>query len=254
MVESSYPLLVAQTITKSFYYPNIIQILKEISLEIAAGESVAIVGRSGEGKSTLLQILGTLEDPCGGELYIAGEKVISSNRTRLRNEKIGFIFQSFHLLEDYTALENILMPARIARQPIGKGSKAEKRALFLLEKVGLSDRAHFHTKLLSGGEKQRVALARAMCNDPCLILADEPTGNLDSQTAQLIHEILINFAQNPSKALLLVTHDRELAGLCSRQYELHNGILYHFGEINPHLSASKPRDSTIVTGLISNRY
>lgn len=218
-------LLEAQNISKSFYHPKIVQILKEISFQISAGESVAIIGRSGEGKSTLLQILGTLEDSCGGSLYIEGEKVTPSNRTRLRNTKIGFVFQSFHLLEDYTALENILMPARIARQQTGKGSAAEERAFSLLKKVGLMDRAHFHTKLLSGGEKQRVALARAMCNDPSLILADEPSGNLDSQTAQLIHEFLINFALHPSKALLLVTHDRELAGLCSRQYELRNGIL-----------------------------
>lgn len=219
------PLLEAQKITKAFYYPKIVSILKEITFQIAAGESVAIVGRSGEGKSTLLQILGTLEDPCEGSLYIDGKKVSSNNRTQLRNEKIGFVFQSFHLLEDYTALENVLMPARIARQATGKGSQAEERALYLLEKVGLADRAHFHTKLLSGGEKQRVALARAMCNDPCLILADEPSGNLDSQTAQLIHEILIDFAKNPTKALLLVTHDQQLAGLCSKQYELRNGIL-----------------------------
>lgn len=219
------PLLEAQSISKAFYHPKKISILKEISFQVAAGESVAIVGRSGEGKSTLLQILGTLEEACSGLLYIDGEKVTSANRTSLRNGKLGFVFQSFHLLEDYTTLENVLMPARIARQPTGKGSPAESRAFSLLEKVGLADRAQFHTKLLSGGEKQRTALARAMCNDPSLILADEPSGNLDSQTAQLIHDILINFAQQPSKALLLVTHDRELAGLCSRQYELRNGIL-----------------------------
>ena len=218
-------LLEAHHISKAFYHPKNVQILKEISLQVRAGESVAIIGRSGEGKSTLLQILGTLEEPCTGSLVIEGEKVTASNRTRLRNTKIGFVFQSFHLLEDYTALENVLMPARIARKPTGKGSQAEKRALDLLESVGLADRAHFHTKLLSGGEKQRVALARAMCNDPSLILADEPSGNLDSQTAQLIHTFLIDFACHPNKALLLVTHDRELAGLCSRQYELRNGTL-----------------------------
>lgn len=230
MADSSPLLLKAENITKAFYHPKTVHILKNISLQVIAGESVAIIGRSGEGKSTLLQILGTLEDPCKGSLYIEGEKVAAANRMYLRNAKIGFVFQFFHLLEDYTALENVLMPARIARQPIGKKSQAEERALFLLEKVGLVDRAHFHTKLLSGGEKQRVALARAMCNDPCLILADEPSGNLDSQTAQLIHEILINFAQNPSKALLLVTHDRELARLCSRQYELRNGSLFSLKE------------------------
>ncbi len=218
-------LLEAKSIAKAFYHPKTVLILKDISFQVHAGESVAIIGRSGEGKSTLLQILGTLEDPCQGSLYIEGQKVSSSNRTRLRNEKIGFVFQSFHLLEDYTALENVLMPARIARQSTGRGSPAEQRALALLEKVGLSDRAHFYTKLLSGGEKQRVALARAMCNNPSLILADEPSGNLDRQTAQLIHEILLCFAQEQQKALLLVTHDRELARLCTKQYELRNGIL-----------------------------
>lgn len=218
-------LLEAQNISKAFYHPKAIEILKGISLQVKAGESVAIVGRSGEGKSTLLQILGTLEDPCNGMLFIEGNRVTSSNRAVLRNEKIGFVFQSFHLLEDYTALENVLMPARIARQSVYRESPAEKRALSLLEKVGLADRAHFHTKFLSGGEKQRVALARAMCNDPSLILADEPSGNLDGQTAQMIHEILLQFARHAEKALLLVTHDRELAKLCSRQYELRDGLL-----------------------------
>lgn len=219
------PLLKADNISKSFYYPAKVAILKEICLQVQAGESVAIIGRSGEGKSTLLQILGTLEDPCEGALYIAGNQVIPSNRTYLRNTKIGFVFQSFHLLEDYTALENILMPAKIARQWTGKGSSAEKRAISLLEKVGLSDRMHFHTKLLSGGEKQRIALARAMCNDPCLIFADEPSGNLDRETAEMIHDILLNFTKEDGKALLLVTHDPELAQLCSKQYELSQGRL-----------------------------
>lgn len=218
-------LLEAKNISKAFYHPQKVSVLKEISLQIQAGESVAIVGRSGEGKSTLLQILGTLEEPCQGSLHIEGQKVNGSNRTYIRNQKMGFVFQSFHLLEDYTALENVLMPARIAKQSIGRGSEAEQRAFALLEKVGLADRAHFHTKLLSGGEKQRVALARAMCNDPRLILADEPSGNLDRQTAQLIHGILLLFAQDPRNALLLVTHDRELARLCTRQYELCNGLL-----------------------------
>lgn len=218
-------LLEAQNISKSFIYPEELSILKNISLQVRAGESVAIVGRSGEGKSTLLQILGTLEDPNQGALFIEGNKVTSANRTSLRNEKIGFVFQSFHLLEDYTALENVLMPARIARQSVIRGSTAEKRALALLDKVGLADRAHFHTKFLSGGEKQRVALARAMCNDPSLILADEPSGNLDGHTAHMIHEILMQFACHSEKALLLVTHDRELAKICSKQYELRGGLL-----------------------------
>lgn len=219
-------LLSAKNIQKSFYTPNRFPILKGINLDVFAGESVAIIGRSGEGKSTLLQILGTLEQPCEGTLIIKEKEVSSSNKTQLRNQSIGFVFQSFHLLEDYTTLENILMPARIARQSVGEGSAAHRKALHLLEKVGLSDRAHFHTKLLSGGEKQRVALARAMCNNPDLILADEPSGNLDRQTSDLIHQILFSFIKDHQKALIVVTHDRELASLCNRQYELKDGMLH----------------------------
>lgn len=218
-------LLEAAGISKSFHHPKSIEILKGISLQVRAGESIAIVGRSGEGKSTLLQILGTLEEPTKGSLFIGGDQVTHSNKAALRNRKIGFVFQSFHLLEDYTALENVLMPARIARQEVHDGSQAHTNGLMLLEKVGLSDRAHFHTKFLSGGEKQRVALARAMCNNPSLIFADEPSGNLDGHTAQMIHQILFKFAQQPSKALLLVTHDPELASLCTRQYELRDGFI-----------------------------
>lgn len=219
-------LMEAKEIFKSYSHPISVDILKGVNLTIRSGESVAIVGRSGEGKSTLLQILGTLEMPCQGILSIHGEEVTYSNRTSIRNRKVGFVFQSFHLLEDYTALENVLMPARIARQSICFGSPAEKRGRMLLEQVGLKDRLHFPISLLSGGEKQRVALARAMCNDPYLILADEPSGNLDSQTAQLIHEILLNFSCHPKKALLLVTHDDKLAGLCTHQYELRQGVLF----------------------------
>ncbi|MBA3721389.1 MAG: ABC transporter ATP-binding protein [Parachlamydiaceae bacterium] len=222
-------LLEAKDLHKTFYHPNPITILQGINLEVSAGESVAIVGRSGEGKSTLLQILGTLESPCSGELRISDQHVNGLNRASIRNQSIGFVFQSFHLLEDYTALENVLMPARIARKSIKKGSEAEQRGLYLLEKVGLADRANFHTKLLSGGEKQRVALARAMCNDPALIFADEPSGNLDRQTAAIIHNILLSFVEDHRKGLIVVTHDKELAGLCAKQYELASGKLIDTG-------------------------
>lgn len=223
--DNSSLLLEAIDIHKSFYFPTQVQVLKGIQLVVKAGESAAIVGRSGEGKSTLLQILGTLEDPCEGQLRIANHLVCGSNKSYVRNQLIGFVFQSFHLLEDYTALENVLMPARIARN--GVSSKVKERALQLLDKVGLLDRAHFHTKLLSGGEKQRVALARAMCNDPSVIFADEPSGNLDGQTAKMIHEILLNFV-NEGKALILVTHDWNLANLCTKKYELKDGQLKNF--------------------------
>lgn len=225
-MEDRRPLLLeAIAIKKSFYFPKAVPILKGIDLKVKPGEAAAIIGRSGEGKSTLLQILGTLEDSCQGELKITNKKVTSSNRNQIRNESIGFVFQSFHLLEDYTALENVLMPAKIARKSLQPNKEAYQWGLHLLEAVGLAERAHFHTKLLSGGEKQRVALARAMCNDPKIIFADEPSGNLDRQTAALIHEILLSFVGS-DKALILVTHDRELANLCTTQYELKEGLLH----------------------------
>lgn len=212
-------------IQKSFHNPVRVQILKNIDLTVYKGDTVAIMGRSGEGKSTLLQILGTLETPSEGSLEIDGEAVTNFNRSKIRNKKLGFVFQSFHLLEDYTALENILMPAKIARRDCSMGSFCYQRACQLLEQVGLHERLHFNTKLLSGGEKQRVAIARALCNDPDLILADEPSGNLDKQTSKHVHDLLLNFAKNYNKTLIVVTHDHELAELCSRRYRLVEGRL-----------------------------
>lgn len=218
------PLLKASGIRKTFHYPYLAQILNGIDISVMPGESVAIVGRSGEGKSTLLQILGTLEEPCEGSLEICSESVSRMNKTRIRNQQIGFVFQSFHLLEDYTALENVLMPAFIGGQSIVKGSSAYKRGMDLLAHVGLDQRAHFHSKVLSGGEKQRVALARAMCNDPKIIFADEPSGNLDRQTAEIIHELLFSFVKD-GKSLVMVTHDKELAKRVTTYYELRNHVL-----------------------------
>lgn len=219
------PILTANQLKKSFYFPTKIEILKGINLDVRRGETIAIMGRSGEGKSTLLQILGTLETPCSGSLEIDGASISAFNKSKMRNQKLGFIFQSFHLLEDYTTLENVLMPARIARQPVSIGSPAYQRACSLLTRVGLADRMQFNTKLLSGGEKQRVAIARALCNDPELIFADEPSGNLDRQTSIQIHNLLLNFAHEYHKTLIIVTHDQELAALCQRQYRLHEGQL-----------------------------
>jgi lipoprotein-releasing system ATP-binding protein len=223
--QTAVPLLKASAVHKSFYHPVPVQILKGVDLEVFPGESIAIMGRSGEGKSTLLQILGTLEMPCKGTLEIDGQLVSQFNKSRIRNQNLAFVFQAFHLLEDYTAIENVLMPARIARRAVHPYSEAYRRACFLLEQVGLGERLHFHTKLLSGGEKQRVAIARALCNDPELILADEPSGNLDRQTARQIHELLLRFSQMEGKALLLVTHDAELAACCSHRYHLSDGRL-----------------------------
>lgn len=215
----------ASGITKSFYSPKKIPILKGIDLDVRRGDTVAIMGRSGQGKTTLLQVLGTLEQYCGGSLEIAGQKVSFFSKNRLRNTHIAFIFQAFHLLEDYTALENALMPAKIARHSVAPRSPAYARAVELLDRVGLADRIHFDTKLLSGGEKQRVALARALCNDPDLIFADEPSGNLDKETSSLIHRLLIDFVEQGNKALVVVTHNSDLADMCNRRYQLSDGTL-----------------------------
>lgn len=219
-------ILRAEKIQKSFYRPQKIKILQEINLTVKAGETVAITGRSGQGKTTLLQILGTLEPHCKGHLQIAGQPVTCFTKSAIRRKNISFIFQSFHLLEDYSALENVLMPAKIARLPVSEGSEAYLRALNLLEHVGLIERAHFNTKLLSGGEKQRVAIARALCNDPDLIFADEPSGNLDQQTSATIHSLLMDFVDRQGKALIVVTHNPQLAAMCSHHYELQDGYLH----------------------------
>lgn len=219
------PILTAHQIRKIFSGPFPVEILKNISLDVFPNESIAIMGASGEGKSTLLHILGTLEAPTSGELRIEGKRVGDRPSPLIRNHHIGFIFQSFNLLEDNTVLQNVLMPALIAGQGIGKGSPAYERACALLERVGLSPRTHFAARLLSGGEKQRVAIARAFCNNPSIILADEPSGNLDHATSMVIHELLIESVKESNKCLVVVTHDQELANLCDRKLILCGGML-----------------------------
>lgn len=219
-------ILEAKEIAKSVGEPQPIQILKGLSIKVSRGESLAIMGRSGEGKTTLLHILGSLDTPCSGTVMIAGKDVARSDRNLVRQQHVGFIFQSFHLLQDYTALENVLMPARIARKSCLKHSEACERAEALLEAVGLSHRKNEMAKVLSGGEKQRVTIARALCNNPDLILADEPTGNLDQHTSDQIHELLISLCEKEGKTVVIVTHDPDLAGLCSRNAVLQDGALH----------------------------
>jgi len=221
------PLLVAKNIKKTFSQPIELSILNGIDLCLHAGESIAIMGASGEGKSTLLHILGTLEPPTSGELEICGHQVTVSEAAKLRNRYIGFIFQAYHLLTDVTVLHNVLIPAQISGASITKGSPAYKRALDLLDHVGLSPRAHFLAKFLSGGEKQRVAIARALMNDTRLLLADEPSGNLDHTTSTHIHELLLQTAKQHNKGLLIVTHDTELAKLCDKRLILREGKIYN---------------------------
>jgi lipoprotein-releasing system ATP-binding protein len=218
-------MLKASKITKKFTFPEPLSLLNGIDITVEKGETVAIMGRSGEGKSTLLHILGTLDSPSGGTLEICGKSATSGNLPLIRSEHIGFVFQSFHLLEDYTVLQNVLMPAKIARRPSSVNSPVYIHAEKLLYQVGLGERMHHFGKQLSGGEKQRAAIARALCNDPDIIFADEPSGNLDRKTAQGIHELLLSFAKVRQKSLIIVTHDQELASLCDTTYHLRSGLL-----------------------------
>jgi lipoprotein-releasing system ATP-binding protein len=221
-------ILTANNICKTYPSPTPVQVLKGVDLNVEHGEAVAIMGKSGEGKSTLLHILGTLEKPCAGQIRICDLDVDAGLVCLLRNRHIGFVFQFCHLLNDETLIDNILMPARIARIPTHRKSPAYERALKLLEAVGLIERAHFLAKLLSGGEKQKAAVARALCNDPELILADEPSGNLDHAQSQALHALLIRLTKDQGKSLIVVTHDQELAALCDRTLLLKEGHLWTY--------------------------
>ena len=201
-------------------------IFEDLSLEILTGEQVAITGRSGSGKSTLLGILATLDQASSGQLTVCGELVSNLNeeqRALVRLKNIGFVFQSFQLLPHLTALENVMLPLRL--QLDFKYSDAEKKALALLQKVGLDRQAQQAPKVLSGGEQQRVAIARALVSEPKIIFADEPTGNLDGETAQEIEQLLFQLNRELGTTLVLVTHDPDLARQCQRHFELVNGQL-----------------------------
>lgn len=201
-------------------------IFEDLDLEIQAGEQVAITGRSGSGKSTLLGILATLDQASSGQLMVCGESVSNLNeeqRALVRLRNIGFVFQSFQLLPHLTALENVMLPLRL--QPGFKYAEAEQKALALLYKVGLDRQAQQTPKVLSGGEQQRVAIARALVSEPKIIFADEPTGNLDGETAREIEQLLFQLNQELGTTLVLVTHDRKLAQQCQRHFELLNSEL-----------------------------
>jgi lipoprotein-releasing system ATP-binding protein len=200
-------------------------ILKGVDLDVARGEVVAVVGASGAGKSTLLHLLGGLDRPTRGEVYL-GLKSFSGLGEReladVRNRGIGFIFQFHHLLREFTARENIMMPVLIGN---AEAAAAHRRAKELLRAVGLKDRADHKPAQLSGGERQRVAVARALANDPWVLLADEPSGNLDYRTAADLHELFFHLREKRGVAVVLVTHNRELAGRSDRILELRDGRL-----------------------------
>ena len=196
-------------------------ILHPLDLHIPRGRSIAIVGPSGSGKSTLLGLIAGLDAPTTGRIIIDGDDITALGEdalARLRGEKIGFVFQFFHLIPSLTAFENVAVPMEIRGTP-----NAAARARALLEEVGLTGRAHHYPSQLSGGEQQRVALARALANDPPILLADEPTGNLDTKNGHLIMDLLRSIHQTRNTTLILVTHDQELAAMADRRISLRDG-------------------------------
>jgi lipoprotein-releasing system ATP-binding protein len=192
---------------------------------VVAGESVAIIGESGSGKSTLLQLLGGLDRPTSGDVLLGGRplrELDDDELSRIRNESIGFVFQFHHLLREFTAVENVMMPLLIAGEP---ARTARDRARELLSDVGLAKRLEHKPTQLSGGEQQRVAVARALCNRPLLLLADEPSGNLDPSTTEHLHDLLFEVSAAHGSAMIVVTHDMGLAGRAGRVLELRGGKL-----------------------------
>lgn len=202
-----------------------LEVLRGIDLDIARGEVVAIVGPSGAGKTTLLQILGTLSRPDSGSVEIDGQSVGDlkpAELVKLRNRKIGFVFQFHHLLPEFTALENVMIPALIGRR---SRAEAEKRAIELLELLGVGHRGSHKPAELSGGEQQRVAVARALMNDPAVIFADEPSGNLDSVNRESLHRLFFELRDRFGYTFVIVTHDNDLAAMSDRRIAMRDGLI-----------------------------
>jgi lipoprotein-releasing system ATP-binding protein len=222
----SEPIIRAADVIKGYRSPaGYLPVLCGLQLEVAEGEMLAIVGASGVGKSTLLHVLGSLDPPESGALRIAGEDVLALDEPRLRafrNRTLGFVFQFHHLLPEFTALENVMMPLWIARRP---AAEARARALALLDELGLGARAEHRPGALSGGEQQRVAVARALVQAPRLLLADEPTGNLDQATGEQLHALLRRLNREKGISIVAVTHNQHLASACDRQLRLDAGRL-----------------------------
>ncbi len=220
------PLLKVMGLTKNFRHgERMLPVLRGINLTLQAGEMLSVVGRSGAGKSTLLHILGTIDLPTSGRILFEGKDLVQMSSAQLanfRNQTIGFVFQFHHLLPEFTALENVAMPALILRLP---RREAEQRAMELLEKVDLTDRVSHRPGELSGGEQQRVALARALVMQPKLLLADEPTGNLDSKTSDAIHDLFFELNEQFATTMLIVTHNNDLATRLPRKLSMMDGVI-----------------------------
>jgi lipoprotein-releasing system ATP-binding protein len=213
-------MITVEGITKSF---GTLQVLKGIDLHVGKGEIISIVGASGAGKTTLLQIMGTLDKPDSGTITINDQKLSRLSDSRLsdfRNKNIGFVFQFHQLLPEFTALENVMMPALIGRI---KETQAKKKAKELLDMLGLSDRREHKPNELSGGEKQRVAVARALINDPAIILADEPSGSLDTENKADLHQLFFKLRDTLGQTFVIVTHDEHLASITDRTVHMKDG-------------------------------
>jgi lipoprotein-releasing system ATP-binding protein len=220
----SEPLLAALDLEKEYRIgPEVIRVLRGVTLEVGAGESVAVIGASGVGKSTLLHLLGALARPSGGRVLFAGEDVFARSEAglaRLRRGQVGFVFQFYNLLGEMTALENAMLPALLQRLP---AALARERAAAALQEVGLGERMGHRPGELSGGEQQRVAIARALVGRPQVILADEPTGNLDSKTSEVIWDLFVQLQAALRVAFVIATHNHELARKADRGYRLVDG-------------------------------
>ena len=221
------PLIEMNGIVKKYYIgePNELEILHGINLKIYEGEFVAIVGESGSGKSTLMNIIGALDKPTEGKYYLDGIDVLKASEkemNNIRNQKIGFVFQNFNLIGRNSALKNVELPMLYAGI---SGKKRTERAMKLLEKVGMAERYNHHPNELSGGQKQRVAIARSLANDPSIILADEPTGALDSETSRIVMDIFHELNRNQKKTIILITHSKELAEECPRIITIKDGLV-----------------------------
>ncbi|RBW45042.1 lipoprotein-releasing ABC transporter ATP-binding protein LolD [Psychromonas sp. B3M02] len=222
----SNSIVVCQDLSKVYQEGRLAtSVLQGINLAVEPGELLAIVGTSGSGKSTLLHLLGALDAPSTGEVIFNGKnihKLSAKQQAKWRNQELGFVYQFHHLLSEFTALENVAMPLLIAGEPI---KVAQQKALELLTRVGLSERVAHRPSELSGGERQRVAIARALINKPSLVLADEPTGNLDAKSAESVYQLLKELNAELGTAFIVVTHDQQLANKLDRQLYMSNGIL-----------------------------
>lgn len=219
-------LLEAKAVSKSYQEGKLsTKVLEQVDLKVYPGEQLAIVGSSGSGKSTLLHILGTLDKPSAGQVLLEGEdlyKASASRQAQLRNQAMGFIYQFHHLLPEFNALENVAMPGLIAGRP---KTEVRAQARALLERVGLGHRLDHTPAELSGGERQRVAIARALINSPKVVLADEPTGNLDAHSGEAVYELIRELASQLGTAFVVVTHDHQLAARMDRQLQMVDGRL-----------------------------